>query len=93
MLDTEVIYTASYDKCNKCFEKGLTQILYLDLLSHTFQKLLIRRGRPQNRLFFFFLSPKDLIINTKVEISPVTTSWLYVMLTFLRTSNTYTDTF
>lgn len=52
MLDTEAIYTASYDKSNKCFEEGLPQILYLDLFSHTFQKLLIRRGSPQNRLFF-----------------------------------------
>lgn len=54
MLDTEVIYTASYDKRNKCFEGCLPQILYLDLFSHTLQKLLIRRGSPQNRLLFFF---------------------------------------
>lgn len=77
MIDTEVTYTASYDKCNRCFEEGLPRILYLDLFSHTFQKLLIRRGSPQNRLI---LSPEDLIINTEVEISPMTISWLCVIL-------------
>ena len=58
MLDTEVIYTASYNKCNKYFEEGLPQILYLDLFSHTFQKLLIRRGAFKTDIFFVSRRPE-----------------------------------
>lgn len=49
---TDVIYMASYEKRNTCFDKGLTQLLHLDFFPKLFKSFSVEGAALQTLLFF-----------------------------------------
>lgn len=52
VLDTDVIYMASYEKHNKCFDKFLTQIFHLDFFPKLFKSFSLEGAALETLLFF-----------------------------------------
>lgn len=56
MLDAQVIYTASYAKCIKCFEEGLPQYFIYTYFPIVFQSCSLEGAALKRGFFPFFVS-------------------------------------